>query len=421
MDLSSSIPLSGRKLSINFIGIAFWIIFALNYFYLNRLLIVVSNDKFRLGVIVLGLSVFAILVYLRAVKDSVLVFLLLLFSFVSFYSAWSNNISWLQFLAFIRIPILVYLIFNLVRVYLNSNERIESVVRILYFIAVLQLPIIAFQRFIYPYLPERLILGLSSTDFGMGTFTGDTAMAFTLVGLVIFLLFDHNVIRIIKQRWLLAVWLSLTILFSNSQIQHITIILIWGIYFVSHLKLNNIILGLVSVVVITGLIILLSQSSLMTYPLIQRTFTRLSEVSQVFDDNPDYERLLEGRQARGAAISYYLNQPIKWTGDGPGSVYDTSTGERSIGGWGHIYTFYAEVGIIGLALSLLIFFVIAFPIHIGKSTLRIRVSWVPVLLFIAIILVTLVKYPLGNTAILFTYCILIIGNRVLSARTLVQD
>lgn len=414
MALSRTIPLTNRRFSINFVAIVFWTIFALNYLYLNRLMIVASNDKFRLGIVVLGLTFLVILVYLKVVKDVVLALILFLFSCVSFLSAWSNNIPWLQFLAFIRIPIIVYLIYNLVRYYLDSNARVERVMRIIYFIAVIQLPVIIFQRFIYPYLPERLILESSLTDFGMGTFAGDTAMAFALIGLVVLLLFDRNVKRFIKWRWFLAVWLSLTVLFSNSQIQHITIILVWGVYFLSHLQLRNIFIGILSVICVAGLIILLSQSSLMTYPLMQSTLTKLSAVTQIFDDNVDYEKFLSGKHARNAAISYYINQPIKWIGDGPGSAYDTSTGVRSIGGWGHIYTYYAEVGIIGLILSILIFFVIAVPIKIGRSTVKLKISWIAVLLFLGINIVTLVKYPLGDTAIMFTYCLLLIGHQVLS-------
>jgi hypothetical protein len=165
---------------------------------------------------------------------------------------------------------------------------------------------------------------------------------------------------------------------------------------------------------VIGLLFVLSQSNLMTFPLLQNTVSKIAQVSQLLEGDVSYDIFLSGGHARIAAINYYLNQPVKWIGDGPGTVYDTASGERSVGAWGHVFTFYAEVGLIGWFLSILIFYIIAFPIRFDRSTVRIRVGWVGVMMFLAVNIVTIVKYPMGNAALIFTYCIILIGHRALS-------
>ncbi len=397
------------------VRIAFWLVFALNYLYLNRLLIVATSEKFRLGVFVISLSFLVILLYRRVVKNIQLAFVVLLLVGVSLLSAWVNNIDGLQLLAFIRIPITVYLIYDLVWCYLKE-DRVRRVFQFMYWIAAIQLPVIVIQRVAYPFLPQRFLLKESLIDFGMGTFSGDTSMAFTLMGLITLLLFDSNIQRLYKRWLLLAGWLSITVLFSNSQVQHISIFLVWGVFLLTHLRLRVILISALMPVFLITSIVILSQTGLMQFPFLQNTFTKVQSVIAIYDEQSvDYTLFFEGKHARSTATHYYLNQPLKWIGDGPGSVYNTITGQRTVGGWGHIFTFYAEVGLIGWGLSILIFFVIAFPILFGQATIKIRASWIGLLMFLAMNIVTVVKYPMGNSAMIFTYCLILIGHRVFLA------
>ena len=67
------------------------------------------------------------------------------------------------------------------------------------------------------------------------------------------------------------------------------------------------------------------------------------------------EAFLSGSYGRGAAIAYYLNQDIKWFGDGPSKYFNVFSNIRMRGNTGHIFTFYSEVGLFGWLLSVLIF------------------------------------------------------------------
>jgi hypothetical protein len=412
------IPHFERKISIQIVAVTFWSVFILSYLYLSRIIIVLTYDRLSLGMMVLFLCLVLLFLHQRIVKNIPLIVVTVLLSIVAIISAWVNNVSWLSLIAFIRILIIAYLLYNLVWYYLDSREKVVQVLRLLFLIAVIQFPVIALQRYSYPFLPERLKYGnvtgeLTVIDFGMGTFNGDTSMAFALIGLVILLLFDHQVGALVRHKWLLVGWLTVTILFSNSQIHHFIILLVWTVYFLTNLRLSNLIIGLSIIGFALIAIVLLSQSNLMNFPLIQNTISKFSSVTEVLDKNITFEKFLSGSQARNEAIAYYVNQPLKWIGDGPGAVYDTATGERSVGGWGHVFTFYAEVGVLGWLLSVLIFFLIAFQIRWTRSGLKIQFSLVRILLFFTVNMVTLVKYPMGNSSMMFTYCVLLVSHQIL--------
>ena len=66
------------------------------------------------------------------------------------------------------------------------------------------------------------------------------------------------------------------------------------------------------------------------------------------------------------------------------------------------FTYYSEVGIIGLLLSYAIFFLIAFPIR-GES---IRVRWVGALMFIMVLLLSFTTEILPNISIVLIYSII---------------
>jgi hypothetical protein len=410
--------LAKYRAGVNINAITFWLLFALNYLFLNRILLIMTYGKFRLGAFVLFWGFLHILLYRRLAQDIPLALVLVTHCFVVLLSASINRTPLLQFATFVRIPIVFYLIYHLVVFFLNSKARVARVFRYMYTIAAFQLPVIALQRIAYPWLPDRLKFGsitgeLSLVDFGMGTFTGDTSMAFTLIGLIILLLFDPHIRSIVKRKWLMAGWLSSTVLFSNSQIQHITVVLIWVIYLLSHLKIKTIVIGIVMLALLAGTLNVLFQLGVMTFPPLSHTFARLSKISLLLEGDAREEKFLEGGHAREGAIYYYMHQPIKWIGEGPGSAYNTIARQRSIGSWGHVFTFYAEVGLIGLGLSILAFFVIASPICFGPAG-KLWVNWVGTLMFLAVNIVAFVKYPMGNSAHVFTYCVILIGHRVLA-------
>jgi len=417
--LSGATPFSSRQIKINVSALVFWLMFALCYLFLSRFLVIATLGKYRLGVVVVALSLLSLFFYRSLVKNIALIATTVALCGVILLSAWVNKVSLGEFISFVRIPIIAYLVYHLVWHFLNSQARAEKVLRYLYTIAAFQLPVIALQRFAYPWLPARLKFGsltgqLSLADFGQGSFTGDSSMSFCLVSLLILLLFDRRVQALVKKKWLVAVWLTLTVLFANSQIQHVTIVLVWGIFFLSHLRLKTFVAIGISAVVLVGLLAMLFQAGVMTFRPIYHTQAKVSRFLLMSEEEKREEAFLSGGHARDAAIQHYLHEPVKWIGDGPGMYYDTATRERTIGNWGHVFTFYTEVGLIGWLLSVCFFFVLAFPVRIGRSTVRMRASWVRLLMFFSINILCFAKYPMNDSSMMFTYCVILVGHQVLA-------
>ena len=96
-----------------------------------------------------------------------------------------------------------------------------------------------------------------------------------------------------------------------------------------------------------------------------KIFTEIKEqmalvyVQATFQEEGNMEAFKSGEYSRNAAILYYLNQPLKWFGDGPGKYFDVAEREYVLGNRGQAFSFYAEVGIIGLIISYLILFQIS--------------------------------------------------------------
>ena len=133
----------------------------------------------------------------------------------------------------------------------------------------------------------------------------------------------------------------------NSQFNKILILGVWVLYAFYHLNLKRMLFfGTVAVIIlgvmgVTGTL----------QPIVQ-------ELNKSFVSNTSsakIETFEKGNYGRGAAFAYYLSQEIKWFGDGPSKYYDPVTRGYVLGNTGHIFTFYAEVGFLGLVLSYLIF------------------------------------------------------------------
>ena len=124
-------------------------------------------------------------------------------------SALLNHSSPTEMLLFLRTLVFSYLIYFLVNVYV-TEKNITSIMRLCVWIGVIQFPIVFLQQQLYDRLPAWLLSGVSKTDFDFGTFNfkGDAPMAFFLILIVVFLLFNRQRRYIIKHRLFVVVWLT---------------------------------------------------------------------------------------------------------------------------------------------------------------------------------------------------------------------
>ena len=123
--------------------------FVLCYLSLSRLLTVATLGEFRLGIAAAALGFLLIVFYGTLVKNVALLVTTALLCGVVFLSAVVNGVPLTDFLSFVRIPIIAYLVYHLVWRFLRNSARVEKVLRYLYIIALFQLPLIAMQRLAY--------------------------------------------------------------------------------------------------------------------------------------------------------------------------------------------------------------------------------------------------------------------------------
>jgi len=314
---------NGRSLKIDLSAWIFWLTFLLSYLF-TRPLIVITSGIYRVGAVVFLLGLILVFSRLRLTNQQLL-FGTLLLGIVVVISGIVNHSSLIQLSAFIRIPLTTYLVYYIVNIYFVDENRVLRVFRIMYWIALIQLPILVVQRLSYPYLPAQIkfsgIQGqLNIVDFAMGTFDGDAHMTFFLIALLILLLFYDQIGKIVKYKWFMAIWLTLTIFVGNSQIQQLTTAIIWFLFLLSHLKLKNIILLGFGVALLMGTMTYLDNAGILTFRPFKHTMAR---ATRVFSETGRQERIDEfmaGKQARDGAIYYYLEQDIKWIGDGPAVI-----------------------------------------------------------------------------------------------------
>lgn len=120
----------------------------------------------------------------------------------------------------------------------------------------------------------------------------------------------------------------------------------------------------------------------------------LAYVQATFQESGNMEAFKSGKYSRNAAIFYYLSEPIKWFGDGPGEYYDVTSREHFLGNTGQIFTFYSEVGIIGLLISYFILFQMS---RISSNKI------IANLYFFAIFMLSITSNILSDASIILAY------------------
>ena len=362
-------------------------------FLLSGLITILHFIPYRMG-LVSALIIPLILLY--GIKiDRVLIAFIVLAILIGL-SALYNHSSILELVIFLRILGFSFLIYYLVEIYIDQNT-ISKVIRLCVLIAIIQLPIILLQQVFYTQLPARLTLGISHIDFDFGTFNAnDAPLAIFSTLIVVFLLFDKKHNYIIRYKWPIALWLTLTVFIVNAEIIKFIIVLVWTIYLVRYLNIKIFVSSLLLFTVILSILFMAGILDQIwgdfTY-----SFRSNTSVGQLQE-----EAFLSGAYSRGAAISYYINQGIKWFGDGPSKYFNVFSNIRMRGNTGHIFTFYSEVGLLGWLASVAIFFMIAFP----GSGWRIRVSWVGLLSFVAVMMLSFTAQVMNDISIFLIYCII---------------
>jgi len=384
----------GRPIRVNLKRLVFYLVFFL-VFCFSGLITILDVIPYRMAMA--SALVIPLLLIYGIRLDRVLLAHLALVAIVLLSGFW-NGSSPTEVLLFLRIPAFSYLMYRLVSVYVRPDNT-RRIIRLCVLVAMIQLPFVVLQQLTYEKLPARITRYSDPIDFDFGTFhfKGDAAMAFFLILLVVFLLFDKRHNHIVRRKWIVLSWLTLTVLVSNAKILHLGIAFVWICYLITHMSAK----AVVSVIVVFAVVF----GALAYYGVFDRQWAALSSTlrSNIALTSRKEEQFLSGGYGRGSAFGYYLRGDLLWLGDGPSAYYDVFTRLRIRGNTGHLLLFYAEVGLLGWLCSVLMFFLIAFPGRKGC----LRVSWVGALSFAIIQVLSVTSQIMNNISIVLIYCIVV--------------
>lgn len=296
------------------------------------------------------LGMIMILLFTERIKVNRILFLYVLLLIEIVVSAALNKTSFLQLALFSRNLIFSFLIYFLVSRYMLKQESLSRLFKWCSILGLIQLPIVVLQKTFYNQVIPFSAQAISYWDIGSGTFfiKNDSSMSIFLIGLIIIYLFNKNVHD--KYKYLKVTVYFLAIFAAGSRISQLSILAILAYYYARNMSLKTILI--LSFISLVAIIIFL------TSPLFEDILNQMRIILHRvdFSNMTEYEmnKFQSGGYNRAAAVLYYMSQPFKWFGDGPSAYYDVITREHTLGNTGHIFTFYAEVGTIGLVLSYLI-------------------------------------------------------------------
>lgn len=297
------------------------------------------------------MAVFIVIPLLTILKINIdKIFLLyVLFLIEILISALINGSGLTKPLLFSRYLIISFTTYLVAYNYMGTSIK-QNIFKISLILGLIQLPIVAFQKLFYDQIMIFSKVNISYWDIGFGTFfvKNDSAMSIFLLGLILVLLFENNIN--IRYKTIKVYILVAAIFISGSRVLQLTTLIILAYYYLQGFSIKKIIY--LSIVLLFGFIILAQT----------KIFTEIKEqmalvyVQATFQEEGSMEAFKTGNYSRNAAVLYYLNQPVKWFGDGPGEYYDVTDREYVLGNTGQIFNFYSEVGLIGLVLSYLIMY-----------------------------------------------------------------
>lgn len=215
-------------------------------------------------------------------------------------------------------------------------------------IGILQLPVIIFQH----TFTETILLfssrPMDPEDVGFGTFfyANDHALCFFILCLITYLLFEPGILSTKKKIYMIF-WLSLTVLVARSNISFLLLIMVFLSYLFSVLNIKKIVPLLIGIVVLFFLISLVENLSAIIFDKVDFM------VSKIFEKDYDLysgQRLVErGIAERSDIFLYFVNDKIKYFGEGPYNYFDPISGTfPKFINFSQYLWFYNDIGIFSI-------------------------------------------------------------------------
>jgi len=322
----------------------------------------VSNTILTISINLLLILFCFIYIFLKKkVLFNKVVFSFLIYVGLIFFSAIINSTSLLKFLIYLNFAILPFSIFYFF--FINQKENYLTKISLnktLLTIALIQLPVLLVQRNFYNTLIEfnNNNQFIASVDFLFGSFflKSDHSLGFFLLLIIINLIFKVNRnFDFINNRFLISIYLSFTLMLSESNISKALLISTWAVFILISIyrKIPKSFFTRKFFIVIS--IIFLSTIAYNAKNLNYIT----SRLGGTIEKNFTVERSLkfyeEGNAKRLQILIVAINSlDIKIIGDGPYSYFDIRTGEfKNTIHFSQIIWTYFDLGILGLLVILI--------------------------------------------------------------------
>src|SRR5690606_74292 len=347
-------------------------------------------------------AVVCLMVYLLIllIRRKIIINPLILFSFVLCSYIILNGllnqsyyIKIMLYWIYVLIPLGCYFI---IRFSLLTERDRQRLFKFFLFIASIQLPILLLQKYGYTYLLniKATTENIAPIDFQFGTFflKNDHALGFFLSCMILFLLFNmgHRYIKIF------ALYLTITIFFTNSEISMLLAFLVWTYYIWNVLNYRKIIIAL-----FFSLIIIIPVS----YYAINNLELE-GEINQISKDLSldKAQRMYERKEAtRQQTIIVLAHEELKIIGEGPYTYFDILSGKfYQNPNFSQIIWGYYDLGLVGLI------FLFCYIISIYFS-IKSRMRYAP-LIFLMLCVYALFTNILADLAIMITFLIFINQN-----------
>ena len=324
------------------------------------------------------------------------------FASIILISGYLNGSSSKEVLYFIRFFITPSLVLIFLRTVVGQFN-LTRIFRMFLFIGIIQLPVIIFQKLFYDELIVYSAVMIDITDFDFGSFyiANDPATTFYLLCLIVILLFNSKSHQYITLPYFWVGYFAFTILITNARMAHILLALVLLAFFLMKMSLKNILSGAVLLVFI---VISLYFSGFLDQ-LLENFQDLVWRITFDVDEYSSYENFAAGRYSREAAVLYYLNEPLKFFGDGPSKYYDPVTQEYLVGNNGLIFTFYSEIGLLGLGAGYMVIYSIA------REFSDKRVAFIPILFSFCMIGLTITTNVLSDMSIIFSFVLFLSINK----------
>lgn len=289
------------------------------------------------------------------VKNNLLFQTAILFGFIIIISAIYNSTPFPKTLLYLQFAVMPFLIYFLVALYVNK-ENIQFLFSLSLKLALIQLPVLLFQKIFFKQLSSFGIVELLEEDFASGTFytSNDPALAFFLFCLLIFLLFEDKLNYFVRNKLLYILWITLTILVLNSKLGILILGIIYCFYGIKKLSAKVLIAVCISLPIL-GLVFWFSnlQDQIRT-----NILGLIHHVNSIYMDLHVAESFyMKGDGNRAYALVYLLSQPFSLIGNGPYFSFDPFKKIYVVGGdSGLLINTYINLGIIGLLVIYLYLF-----------------------------------------------------------------